>query len=268
MLFSACEEQMVMIPEFVPPESERVIVLEELTGVNCPNCPAGSAVFEALLNQFNGSLVGYGVHGSFLTEPRPTSKYDFRNNDAVELEFYLSPFLGKPAAVVNRVFYDDQDYWSVDLIDLWQSLIAKELEKPHLLDLSLTPTYDAANRQLEIELNIVPKTFIEGELHMNISLSESHIIDPQETQGPLIEEYEHNHVLREILTDIRGDVFATNMDVADSTKLFYSYTLPAENGTWVAENMEVVAFVTNHFTDADENKTEEVVQAAAEHFVE
>jgi len=106
---------------------------------------------------------------------------------------------------------------------------------------------------------MIPLEDIGGEINVHVVITESHLIDPQksQTQG-IIKDFEHNHVFKKSLTGGiqgkgRGEIYRYNE----------SYTLPDEvNGEWIAENMEVIAFVTA--TDRDG----EVQQAAQIHLVE
>ena len=73
-------------------------------------------------------------------------------------------------------------------------------------------------------------------------------------------DYEHNHVLRKMLTYYSGDNLPEE-NVAGRGYIFnYSYTLP---DNWNADNMSVVAFVHNFEAD---NK--EVLQAGEKKIIE
>ena len=96
VLWSSCTEEGVMIPPFEEPDSKRVVLLEDLTGVQCPNCPKGAAAIEDILTKLPNNVVAVGVHGTFLTKPLPESKYDFRNPKSIALEEFLKPFWVSP----------------------------------------------------------------------------------------------------------------------------------------------------------------------------
>lgn len=260
ILFSSCEEQMVMVPIFDPPVSDRVVLFEELTGVDCPNCPAGSAKFQELLDLFGDNMVGYGIHGLNQTTPIQGSQYDFRNQDNIDLENSFD-FLGKPSAVINRKRFDDQNFWGITTIDLWQSYVESIFDEPTKMNVFLNTSYDSDSRLLEINVTGTALEDLADDVRLTVTLSESHIIDAQSNQGTAILDYEHNHVLREIITSVTGDVIGTNMTKNENFNKTFSFTLPTDQGLWIYENMEVIAFTTQ-ITEG----TEEVLQAAAEHF--
>jgi len=247
----SCKEEMVMIPDFVLPASDKGILVEELTGVSCPNCPAGSAQLGAILELFEGQVVGYGIHGGFLTDPiSGQSQYVFRNQDNIQLENNFS-FLGKPAAVINRVKYEDENFLGVDAIGLWQGYVEREFEKPTLANIEMETSYDPASRTLNMDIDVIPVAGIDGNLYLTVTINESHIIDAQSDQGVIIPDYEHNHVLREIMTEIDGDLLGVPV-IQERIPRNFTYTIPPEDGTWIAENMEIIAFVSNDVTNPGE----------------
>lgn len=133
ILFFGCSEEPIMIPEFEVPVTNRVVLIEDLTGVRCPNCPKGAKAIENIISNLEGKVVAVGIHGTFLTKPiegNVASKYDFRNPKSIELEEYLKPFLGKPSVQINRRFFEGELYTSVDFIDQWQSYVEQELNRP------------------------------------------------------------------------------------------------------------------------------------------
>jgi len=253
---------MVVIPVFDPPVTGKVVLVEELTGVSCPNCPAGSARLEGMLQTFPDNLVVVGIHGGFLAEPLSISKYDLRSDAGVHLDQFLKEYLGKPSAYFNRIKYEEWgQVWGNPVPDQWQSYVEGELDRPQVLEISIGKSYNEETRVLEVTVGAVALEDLEGEFKLTIMLTESGIIDAQDDTDKVIEEYEHNHVLRDIITNFEGDAFANNLekDVAVTKK--YTYTIPSdEEGLWDDNHLEVVAFVAN-----TEGESEEVLQVTHTH---
>ncbi|MDF1694420.1 MAG: Omp28-related outer membrane protein [Saprospiraceae bacterium] len=262
IFFGACEEKMVVIPVFDPIQSGRVILVEELTGVRCPNCPAGSERLSSIATLYPDNIVIVGVHGTDLTKPLDESKYDFRNQDAIDLENFLKPYLGKPAAYFNRVFFDElEGDWGNSFNGQWQGYFERELEKPQVLELSITKSYDPETRALDITVGALALEDLSGEFKVTIMLTESEIVDAQDDQNTIIEEYTHKHVLREIITNYDGDQFASILEQGKPVSKQYTYTVPEDDtGLWNDDHIEVVAFIAN-----TEGESEEVLQAGQTH---
>jgi len=252
----ACTEKPVVVPDFVAPESDRVVLLEELTGVRCPNCPSGAAKVSDLLQLYAGQLVVVAVHGEFDTEPLDESKYDFRTEKAKALEEYLKPFWGKPSAAINRIVNQNGELGIIG-VDTWSGYIEDELAKPHRLDIVLSTNFNPDSRKLSINLGFIPLENLDGNFNYSIAITESHIIDAQLNQSQIIPEYEHNHVFREMLTNVSGDPLGTDLIANEVINKSATFTLPSNTDNWIAENCHVVAFVTRI-----EGDTKHVLQAS------
>lgn len=242
----SCNEIPVEIGESEIPETEKVVLIEELTGASCPNCPKGSAAVESILELFGDKVAAIAIHGEFLSQPiNGRSKYDFRNPKAKDLENWFRPFLGKPCATVNRIDLEDPDqkYASVST-GQWQSMVENELRKPKQLSILLKKHYDAFSRTLDIDITAIPVEFLSGSYNITLFLTESNIVDAQINGNIVLDEYTHNHVLRDIITKFDGDAFGTDLAAGAQIKKSYSYTLPNHNdGLWKPENMEVVVAI-------------------------
>lgn len=245
VLMTSCEETMIMIDDPQPPITAKTVLIEDLTGVQCPNCPKGSAAIENILALFGENVFAIGIHGEQQVEPIPNeSKYDFRNKFAFDLENFHKPFLGKPSALFNRVKFDGETFFPVDNVDIWSSLVEKELNKENEITVLLDHTYDEATRQLDITATVVPIIDIEGSHKISVFVSESGIEDAQENLGVIIDDYEHNHVLRHMMTSYDGDILAPNLSEGVVIRKNYSYTIPEE---FKYDKMEVIVSVSRNF---------------------
>jgi len=262
LLFSACEEQMVEIPKFMTPVTGKVVLVEELTGVSCPNCPAGSERLASMLQLYPDNMIVVGIHGGFLAEPLSNSKYDLRSDAGVFLDQFLKEYLGKPSAYFNRIKFETiPGVWGNPIPGQWAGIVDDLLEQPHQLEMSISKSYDPETRVLDITVGAVALEDLEGEFKLTIMLTESKIVDAQDDISVVIEEYEHNHVLRDIITNFEGDAFASKLDQDVAVTKKYTYTVPEDDsGLWNTDHIEIVAFVAN-----TEGESEEVLQAVQEH---
>lgn len=263
LLFAfSCNEISTLIPPPVVVEDNRVIMIEELTGVSCVPCAPAAAILEDIIDNADGAVVAYGIHGRSQSEPRPESKYDFRNEDAEELESYLVD-IGKPAASFNRVASSTGSL-SYGKAVTWQAFVDQELSKPQVADIDITSTYDAVTRRVDIAVNATSLENITGVINLVVAISESNLIDPQSASSGDIIDFKHKHVLKKLLTPVLGNPIAsTGMSSGQRESTNFSYTIPAElNGEWIPENMEITAFITA------EDRNGEIQQAAQIHLTE
>lgn len=263
---ASCNEIPVVIGDVSLPDTDRVVLLEELTGASCPNCPKGTAAVEAILDNYPDKVAAIAIHGDFLSDPiKGRSKYDFRNPKAKDLENWFKPFLGKPCATVNRIDLNDPDQrYATAVTGKWQSMVETELNKPHQVSLLMETNYNPSNRALEIDITVIPIADINGSFSISVFLTESHIIDAQINGSNILDDFEHNHVLRDMPTKFDGDLLGTDFKRGQSFKKKYIYTLPdSGDGLWKPENMEVVAAV--HKSGANDR---EVLQAISKKILE
>ncbi len=259
----SCEEVPIQIPEAGIIETGKTVLVEELTGVSCPNCPAGAAQLASLIELYQGSVIGVSIHGDFLCDPLSSSKYDFRSETGVELENYLKSWFGKPCAAFNRAQQDSETEFAISKFDLWGSYVDNELSKEQQVEILIDRSYDPNTRILDLAIAVSPLVNLEGDFRIGVMIAESHIIDAQLDQTDVIEEYEHNHVLRTMLTPIEGTTLSQTLVENETINKSFQFTIPEDDNLWVAENMEAIVFV-NKITP----ESKEILQAAEVHVVE
>lgn len=263
----SCEEKMVIIPEFEAIETGKVVYVEELTGVKCPNCPAGSARLESIQSLYPDNVVIVAIHGIDLAKPLDESKYDFRNEDAADLEIFLKDWLGKPSAYFNRERFEELEtagLWGHPGSGEWQSYVERELDKPQVMEVTITKDFDPITRILDVTVVVLPLEDLAGEFKVSIMLTESEIIDAQLNVNVVENEYVHNHVLRDVITRFDGDAFASQLTKGQAKTKTYTYTIPDdETGIWNAQHIEIVAFIAD-----TEGGSEEILQADKTHLVD
>ncbi|MFZ1703266.1 MAG: Omp28-related outer membrane protein [Saprospiraceae bacterium] len=262
-LLISCEEIPINIHDVIIEPTEKIVLIEELTGAKCPNCPKGTKVVENILHKYPKNVIAVGIHGSFLAEPVRSGDPDLRNEDAKNLENWFKPWFGKPSASVNRIV-ENIEYYVNDVPDLWESLVEDELEKPLQLNLFMDVKFDQNSRKIDIEVAVNPLDDLTGDYNISIYVLESHIITAQANGSEIIEEYEHNHVLRKTVTNFSGDFFGNNLSKNQILKKNYSYILPAEEGKLnIAENSSIVAFIHK-----SGSSVRDVIQATSKYLIE
>lgn len=209
-LFACDEERRVIVP--VVPGGDRVILLEEFTGKGCTNCPKGSREIENLLTQFPDNLVAVSIHAGFFANPQffPLGTYDLRSEEGIFLYDYLGPNFGYPAGVVDRTPVNNAMQLGVNQ---WASAINHDIQIQPAVEINIEKSYNAANRELTVTVNGIGKEDVSGDIRLSIMLTESGIVDAQDDfeAGGIVQNYVHNHVLRDMLTPAAGESLFTNL---------------------------------------------------------
>ncbi len=261
---SACKENM---PEIAclscddvgpqPPEpQDRIVVIEEFTGVRCVNCPAGSAEIQNLLSVYGERLIAISIHAGFYANPYPESQYDFSTSEGDNLEGFLGIPIGYPTGVIDRKLFSGESDLQLEGTSSWGGYIAQELDNDVKLTLEIENQWDSNTRKLTVDVVGGAIEAINENIRLTIMVLESGIKDTQLTPSGKVNDYVHKHVLRKTLTAYDGDVVASSINAGDFINEQYSFTLPAD---WVEDNCTVVAFFQNGTSD------KEILQADEKH---
>jgi len=246
---SGCKEEEIIVPKVQNIQSERIVLIEDFTGVKCPNCPNAARQIAQLEVLYPGRVVAVAYHTNFLgdpiTKPGFISKYDFRTPSGNQLEEIMGFYLGKPAVTLNRKKYNPQDEFLLGQTDVLANIETEIQSKPVAL-ISITNTFNEGDRKLKSVITITPRQSFDGAIRLHALVTESDIIDPQEDNTDYKKDYVHNHVFRQMLSDLNGDALATSLQVGTPLTKTYEFILPTEAGWWVAKNCSVVAFISDY----------------------
>jgi len=256
LVFAACKEKDLSIPALTV--GKHRVLVEEITGVNCPNCPKGARELAALQNAVgkeNIIIVGMHAAGSPLSDPITGSKYNFQFDEGTALRTYIGELFAAPSAAIDRIWPAGED--TPLFVDGWTAKINKQLAKDYNLGLFIGNKYNTDTRQLDITVSIAPGADQPGDHHLTVLITQDSIMDAQYDGSELIPNYMHRHVLRDVVSSIAGDDISQPLTANALIYKTYSVTLDPK---WDAAHCSVVAYVhRNGATD------KEILQAAEEH---
>ncbi|MEO6039254.1 MAG: Omp28 family outer membrane lipoprotein [Saprospiraceae bacterium] len=263
MLVTGCQEIPIVIPH--SNTGQRNVLVEELTGVRCQNCPDGTRELVSLQNDLGvDNLIIVSIHaaGGTFSIPfttAPANQYDFRFPEAQTLANFIGSADGYPTASINRHLVDGNTS-PFSPRSAWPSLINDEFAQDFGLNLFLNTAYDPATRQLDINLNIAPDQTLAGENRLTVVITQDSIVDVQQDGAVKNPNYIHRHVLRKVVSAPTGDVINEALTANALVKKTYSLVLPDD---FKAEHCSVVAFV-HHSGNPDKD----VLQVTEAHVVQ
>lgn len=255
------------------PQAKRVLI-EELSGVTCVNCPQGADQLEQMMTQNPGAMSVVTIHAGTLTSPiKNVSKQNFQTKDGNEL--LQSAWGGeegaKPAAVFDRLKIGNSGYdYFVSGYLSWPSKLtqAKNQYPTSPVKLSITSKYNETKGQYDIEAVVKYTAAVTDQQALHIFLTEDKIIDAQELSSTNIkEDYEFNHVFRKAITPaVTGKPFLTSLEGGKEAGRVYIYRTALKidktdekQKFWVPENMKLTVFVTN--VNPSDNRVVQVQEA-------
>lgn len=249
---SACREEPIVIPNLSV--GARTVLVEELTGVRCGNCPDGTKDLVELKKRFGNRLVIVAVHAApGFDVPYSESKEDFRTAKGTQLANFIGQAAFYPCAAVNRRLVSGEPERYLPR-SIWAGIVAEELAKPPAAGLVLNHTYNADTRRLHVEVRVLPERTLSEPHRLTVAITQDSIQDMQNVVTTKTPNYQHRYALRELLTAPTGDDLNEPLNAATTVTRTFSTLLPIN---WEAKRCRVVAFLhKNTATD------KEIVQAA------
>lgn len=274
VFFVACEEEPPFI-NFEKPNTtldttyvnptpsapqQKQVVLEDVTGVQCVNCPDAAAIAKALQVANPGKVNVIAIHPldvlKNFTDPINKPPYVSRQNFTTEVGAIICrDILGVPNALpkgaVDRIKFPDKTDLLIDRTD-WTKKVEQELLIPPTVNISLQNDISAPANEIIITAKVEYTEAATDTNYITLVIVEDSIIDVQEYidySGPIPapaynDNYKHMHIMRATITGATGDLLNKPNAPLVAGRIFekrYRYTIPST--TWVKKNLHVIGFV-------------------------
>ena len=228
----------------------KTVLIKDFTGVRCNNCPAAADYAHNLQHQLDEDHIFIlSVHAGFLAEPPSGGQFpDFRTDEGTE---WYNNHDSNPLFSVDHVALTDGNTLSVEQIDI---PVADALNEEQSFEIQLLPHYDETSRQLEVEVNALALTDMDGQFYITVCLVEDHIIGWQVIPGGVDKEYDFRNVFRGTLNGAYGDAFEdTHVDADDVFHFNYNTVL---NADYNADECYLMVYIY------DKNQGDKILQTA------
>ena len=225
----------------------RNVVIEEFTGINCPNCPDGHMVANNIMNAYPDRVWAVNIHaGNYAPMYYP----NFNTTDGTAI-YYGFNVTGFPQAVVNR----STDY-GLSRTD-WATHTNQQIEQTAECNIGGQVIIDPETRTATINVEIYyVSNSAASTNYLNVIMLEDDIIGPQANgyvnpSQYINGQYHHNHVFRDAVTSTWGDAISPTTAGSLISKT-YTYNIPetvgTPNGTSVnINNVSFLVFVTEQY---------------------
>lgn len=245
---SLCQLQAVAADPFGPgsPTVVRKLLLEEMTGHQCGNCPEATALAHELRNQtYPGRIVTISIHSGPLAATKSSgSKYntDFTTTEGDQIYSEFNVFDAIPFGLFNR-----------NTIGLggsqWTNLTDEQLQLAPEAGIRIFNCYDPSNRELTTVVDVKYLQDASENEFLAVYLVEDNIVDWQTDYNLAdndIPDYTHHDVFRGSINGIWGESLSPN-PVSTDDRFTKAYTIQIDEAFDV-QNCKVVAFVHNFDT--------------------
>lgn len=244
------------------PTATRNVLLEDITGHRCNNCPRAARIAQGLKDDLYGDdLIIVGVHAGSFAPPYPPigdGEYDTDHRTEAGITYqqtYQVTFF--PAGLVSRKPYDNSRIVSEGS---WGAAVGDIIDVPARFDVWFdTITVTDGRMSTVVKMHVAEN--IIGDHNMVVYLTEDPVVDWQldsEATPPDVPDYPHPHVLRANLNGTWGTP-VINGSAPSGRVVTLSINDFELDPTWNAANLSLVAWVYD-------TATEEVWQAEERKF--
>lgn len=283
LAFSACKEEAPYINYQIPtvtfdttyivspvPNAQlKEVLIEDISGVGCVNCPEAAQIARGIVAANPGRVnvmtnypdLPFGILVKPINHDEYQSKYDFRTEAGKDICNFVTVPGNLPAGYINRKKIAGD--WSVPK-DNWSGEVNAELGVTTPVNIELSQHYTPADKKLTVEVTLTYTAARTDSNYISIMLLQDSTIDVQETReqssGNTIYDsvYVHQHALMDMLTSHNGDLLNNSSQktlVAGRViKIRYEKILDTRTNTipggtlpppqWSPKHMKVLAIVT------------------------
>lgn len=231
--FVACDdikESERFIPITTEMKTDKVVLIEDFTGMNCINCPNAAEAIKQIQNTYGADkVIAVAVHGEMPGLSGPLA-------NALGTEYYNHWGVETlPIGMVDRQGLQNHTSWMAKVNERLTAQVTP-------LSLSLENSFfNSEGTSLFVEVDALASAELDAKLQ--VWITESNIKGFQKMpDGSFNFNYVHNHVLRDAVNGAWGEPITLEAGVKQT--ITYAYELPAGE-EWKLENLAVVAFVYN-----------------------
>lgn len=224
----------------------RKVLIEDFTGYQCVNCPRATAELHAIIERYPCHVVPVAIHYGFFAEPFSATDPDYRAPEAATIGSFFEITEALPIGMVNR--QNENGNFNIQFED-WNTKLVNILTVNQFADVEIQCSNEFTNDTLSFSISAKAINDLGINYHLVAMITEDGIIGMQKDGSNLVNDYEHNHMLR---AGLLGENTAWGIPVTLPYLGSFTYTWPTEAG-WVPENCNLVVYVYN--TD-----TKEVIQ--------
>lgn len=242
----------------IPAAQASTVLIEDFTGVRCPNCPDAQVEAKNLMANNPGRVHVITIHPlnllNSLTKPlsidigdEVSSKYDFRTLAGKEIFSLIGITNALPKGAVNRRLFSGETERAIDY-QKWAANVNAELTKNSPVNIDLNCFFTAQD-SIAIDLTLTYTEALTDSNYITVAIIENELKDVQErkTGATVINDtaYVHEHVLRAVVTDFYGDLLKAPLVRG---RVFKKILLYKRDPNWNKNHLKIIAFVHGNTT--------------------
>ena len=251
------EEEKPLLDTFyigsVPAASVKKVLLFDVTGVRCNNCPKAAVLAKNLASSNSGRVEVVALYPKTpMSLTFPWAGFDTMITlEAEQIATAMGGITSLPLGAVDQVAFNGSKLLNTSD---WGAAVTAQLAKTSPFNLSVKSTWKSADGKSRVEIKAIANAAIVSNYKWVVAITENGVKSKQSDQdapGGMVDDYEHEHALRGVVGSTLGSDINTTAVSAGYIREKHFYLVP--KAKWNASNCDVVVWVYN----AD---TKEVVQ--------
>lgn len=241
----------------VPTAQTKQVLLIDVTGVRCNNCPRAAEKAHAIEVANPNKVQILAIYPNYGALSKPWDKNDtLVTKDADDLVGTVGTVTNLPLGIIDNVPYNgkyliDENSWSI--------VVDQQKVKTTPINLELKAKWLPDEDKGRIEIKAIANTAIPSTTKLNwvIAILEDDMVGWQSLPSGVDEAYTFKHVLRKLVTSAYGDPLTLGMPAGFTTEKHYYIPRVAK---WKADKLSCMVWIL----DAD---TKEVLQVNKVKFI-
>lgn len=260
-----------------PAAKDRNVYVEEFTGVSCPNCPAGHQIITSLKGQYGDRIVSVGLYKEGLNLTKPVEENsvvytedDFRSPMANNIDntIYSGLASSLPIAGIDRAVHGGSILLQRQA---WVSTIESRLAVSSPVNIGVVSTYNDADSTLKVKITATFTSAVNEKVYLTAGIVQDSIIDAQEDGLNIVENYQHNHVFRGLISGNVNGIELPFTNFYEAGRVFVRtininlFEKLREQSTYLNTNYIIPAHCKVFVVAHHNSPTKEVLQATEVH---
>jgi hypothetical protein len=231
----------------IPAAQNKNVLLLDVTGVRCNNCPDAAAIARRIADTLNPGRVIVLAAYPFSPSPSLTAPWEgydtLANVDAEALVGQLGAVPNLPIGCVDQIkpagsYFLDRATWNGN--------VNNRLALSTPLNIDLKTGWIATDNRGRLEIKVTYTRAVSAKHLMYIAVVENEIVGKQSNKNikpsGIEEDYVHNHALRKLYTPATGDTLNAELSAGRVFEKQF-YITPKSN--WNPDHLECVVWVVD-----------------------
>ena len=203
----------------VPVPQLKEVLLEDISGVKCINCPEAAEIADNIITSNPGRVnlittqpntLSLKSFCSPINDGTHTSKYDFRTQAAADILNAVAIPGSLPSGFIDRQIFSPNLDQVVARAD-WVTSVNAELPVTTPVNITVSAKFDATTSNVTTDVLLIYTGSQPDSNYLSISVVEDNITDLQEKYDPsgtpvILTNYVHHNVLLDMITASTGDL--------------------------------------------------------------